>query len=54
MPFTDEEYAHTLPMLIPEVIAKSFSIENFENKYSLIKIFSLALALLIYQKNTLT
>ena len=29
--FTDEEYAHTLPMLIPEVIAKSFSIENFEN-----------------------
>ncbi len=29
--FTDEEYAHTLPMIIPEVIAESFSIENFEN-----------------------
>ena len=28
--YTDEEYAHTLPMIIPEIIARPFSINDFK------------------------
>ena len=32
--YSDEEYAHTLPMIIPEIIAKPFSINDFEKNFS--------------------
>tara|TARA_B100000035_G_scaffold308235_1_gene312587 strand:+ start:2492 stop:3934 length:1443 start_codon:yes stop_codon:yes gene_type:complete len=32
--YTDEEYAHSLPMIIPEIIAKPFSINDFEKNLS--------------------
>ena len=31
--YTDEEYAHTLPMIIPEVISKKFSFSDFKDNF---------------------
>ena len=35
--FTDSEYAHTLPMIMPQIIAKSFSISDFKNSIGTLK-----------------
>ncbi len=32
--YTEDEYAHSLPMLMPEVIARRFSLNNFEKNIS--------------------
>jgi NAD(P)H-hydrate epimerase len=32
--FTESEYAHTLPIILPQIIAKPFSISEFENSIS--------------------
>ena len=32
--FTESEYAHTLPIILPQIIAKSFSLSEFENSLS--------------------
>jgi NAD(P)H-hydrate repair Nnr-like enzyme with NAD(P)H-hydrate dehydratase domain len=32
--FTEEEYAHTLPIILPQIIAKPFSLSDFENSMS--------------------
>lgn len=32
--YTESEYAHTLPIIIPQIIAKPFSISDFENSIS--------------------
>ena len=31
--YTEDEYAHSLPMIMPEVIAKRFSLNDFEKIY---------------------
>ena len=35
--YTDSEYAHTLPMIMPEIIAKSFSISEFKESIGTFK-----------------
>ena len=35
--FTDSEYAHTLPMIIPQIIAKPFSISDFKDNIGTLK-----------------
>ena len=32
--FTEEEYAHTLPIILPQIIAKPFSLSDFEKSMS--------------------
>jgi NAD(P)H-hydrate epimerase len=35
--YTDSEYAHTLPMIMPQIIAKTFSISDFKNNIKSLK-----------------